>query len=135
MTCISISGAAYLRVAHGWDKITAYLAAAPGGLSQVMGLAAELDADIRAIAIVQTVRVVIIAVGLPAGLSLLGLVGHASRGVGGPFDPAQLDELAILVAASTAARSSPIASGSRAACCLAPCSPRPRCTAAATSMW
>jgi membrane AbrB-like protein len=68
-----------------------------------MGLAAELDADMRAIAIVQTVRVAIIAVGLPAGLSLLGLVGHATRSVGGAFDPAQLDELAILVAASTAA--------------------------------
>src|SRR5664280_2329990 len=59
MVCISVSGASYLRVVHGWDKITAYLAAAPGGLSQVMGLAAELDADMRAIAIVQTVRVVI----------------------------------------------------------------------------
>ena len=101
MAFISYIGAAYLRVVHGWDKMTAYLAAAPGGLSQVMGLAAELDADMRAIAIVQTVRVVIIAVGLPAGLSLLGLVGHASRGVGGPFNPAQLDELAILVAGST----------------------------------
>ena len=42
MICISVSGAAYLRVVHGWDKMTAYLAAAPGGLSQVMGLAAEL---------------------------------------------------------------------------------------------
>lgn len=101
MACISVSGAAYLRVVHGWDKLTAYLAAAPGGLSQVMGLAAELDADMRSIAIVQTVRVVIIAVGLPAGLSLLGLVGHATRSVGGPFNPAQLDELAILIAAST----------------------------------
>jgi len=103
MVCISVAGAAYLRVVHGWDKITAYLAAAPGGLSQVMGLAADLDADMRAIAIVQSTRVVIIAVGLPAGLSLLGLVGHTSRGIGGPFNPAQLDELAILVAASTAA--------------------------------
>ena len=103
MACVSVAGAAYLRVVHGWDKITAYLAAAPGGLSQVMALAAELDADVRAIAIVQTMRVVIIAVGLPAGLSLLGLVGHATRGVGGPFNPAQLDELAILVAASTVA--------------------------------
>jgi membrane AbrB-like protein len=101
MACISVSGAGYLRVVHGWDKLTAYLAAAPGGLSQVMGLAAELDADMRSIAIVQTVRVAIIAVGLPAGLSLLGLVGHATRSVGGTFDPAQLDELAILVAAST----------------------------------
>ena len=101
MICISVSGAAYLRAVHGWDKMTAYLAAAPGGLSQVMGLATELEADIRAVAIVQTVRVVIIAVGLPAGLSVLGLVGHGVRGVGGVFNPAQLGELAILVATST----------------------------------
>lgn len=101
MACISVTGAAYLRAFHGCDTVTAYLAAAPGGLTQVMGLAAELDADMRAIAIVQTTRVVVIAVGLPAGLSLFGLVGHATRSVGGPFNPAQFDELAILVAAST----------------------------------
>jgi membrane AbrB-like protein len=103
MACISFSGAFYLRVVHGWDTITAYLAAAPGGLSQVMALAVELDADVRAIAIVQTVRVVIIAVGLPAALALLGLVGDATRSVGGPFNPALLNELAILVVASTTA--------------------------------
>lgn len=102
MACISVVGAGYLRLVHGWDTVTAYLAAAPGGLSQVMALAIELDADVRAIAIVQTVRVVIIAVGLPAALSLLGLVGHATRGIGGPFDPALWHELAILVVASTA---------------------------------
>ncbi|HEY5377905.1 MAG TPA: AbrB family transcriptional regulator [Pseudolabrys sp.] len=100
--CISVSGAQYLRVAHGFDTITAYLAAAPGGLSQVMGLATELDADIRAIAIVQTMRVVIIAVGLPAGLSLFGLVHHATRSIGGSFNPAQLVELTILIVASAA---------------------------------
>ena len=54
MVCVSIAGAAYLRVVHGWDTMTAYLASAPGGLSQVMALAAEIGADIRAVAIVQT---------------------------------------------------------------------------------
>jgi membrane AbrB-like protein len=103
MITISASGAAYLRIVHGWDTITAYLAAAPGGLSQVMGLAAEFDADMRGIAIVQTVRVVIVAVGLPAGLSMLGLVGHTTRSLGGTFDPAQIGELAILIVASTVA--------------------------------
>ena len=103
MTCISFGGAFYLRALHGWDKLTAYLAAAPGGLSQVMALAVELDSDVRAIAIVQTVRVAIIAVGLPAALALLGLVGHSTRSIGGPFIPGQLDELAILVVASTVA--------------------------------
>jgi uncharacterized protein len=103
MAAISYSGALYLRVVHGWDTLTAYLAAAPGGLSQVMGLAAELNADMRAIAIVQTIRVTIVAVGLPAGLSMLGLVGHANRSIGGAFDPSKLDELAILIVASTVA--------------------------------
>ncbi len=101
MVCVSFAGAGYLRLVHGWDTTSAYLAAAPGGMSQVMALAAELGGDMRAIAIVQVIRVVIVAVGLPAGLSLLGLVGHFTRGVGGPFNPALLGELAILVAAST----------------------------------
>lgn len=99
---ISVVGTAYLRTVHGWDTVTAYLAAVPGGLSQVMALAIELKADVRAVAIVQTIRVVIIAVGFPALLSALGLVGQAQRSLGGTFEVAQLDELAILVAASTA---------------------------------
>ena len=135
MICISVSGATYLRVVHGWDKMTAYLAAAPGGLSQVMGLAAELDADIRAIAIVQTVRVVIIAVGLPAGLSLFGLVGTARAASAGRSIPRSSMSWRFWSPPRPPSRSSPIASGSRAACCLAPCSPRRRCTAAAPSMW
>ncbi len=100
MALVSFTGASYLRVVHGWDNITAHLAAAPGGLSQVMALAAELDADLRAIAIVQTVRVAIVAIGLPASLAAFGLVGHGTRSVGGPFDPAQLGELSLLIAAS-----------------------------------
>ena len=99
--CISVSGTAYLCAVHGWDTVTAYLATAPGGLSQVMAIAIELDADVRAIAIVQTIRVVIIAVCLPALLALFGLGGHATRSIGGPFNPALLGELAILIAAST----------------------------------
>ena len=48
-------------------------------------------------------RVAIIAVGLPAALALLGLVGPATGRFGGSFNPGQLDELAILVVASTVA--------------------------------
>jgi len=47
--------------------------------------------------------VVVIAVGLPAGLSMLGLVGHAPPRAGVTLNLATLDELAILVAASTVA--------------------------------
>lgn len=103
MICISLAGTAYLRVVHRWDLLSAYLGSSPGGLSQVLVIAAELAADLRAIAIVQSVRVVIIAVGLPAGLSLLGLAGHAVRPGNGPLSPALAGELALLVAASTVA--------------------------------
>ena len=103
MAFISIGGAGYLQLVHGWDKADAYLAAAPGGMSQVLALGAELGADLRAIAIVQSIRVVVIAVGLPAGLSVLGLVGHAPPRPAVALNLTTLDELAILVAASTAA--------------------------------
>ena len=101
MIFISIGGAGYLRLVHRWDNVDAYLAAAPGGMSQVLALGAELGADLRAIAIVQSIRVVVIAVGLPAGLSLLGLVGHVPPRAAGALSIAALDELAILVTVSS----------------------------------
>ena len=101
MALISVGGAGYLRLIHRWDNVDAYLAAAPGGMSQVLALGAELGGDLRAIAIVQSIRVVVIAVGLPAGLSMLGLVGQAPPRVTGALSIGVLDELAILVAAST----------------------------------
>jgi membrane AbrB-like protein len=101
MAVVSVGGAGYLRLVHRWGTVDSYLAAAPGGMSQVLALGAELGADLRAIAIVQSIRVVVIAVGLPAGLSLLGLVGHAAPRIGGPLSLDVLDELAILLTAST----------------------------------
>jgi len=103
MICISLTGTAYLSVVHRWDVLSAYLGSSPGGLSQVLVIAAELGADLRAIAIVQTMRVVIIAIGVPAGLSLLGLAGNAARRANGPWSLALAGELGTLVAASTIA--------------------------------
>ena len=50
-------------------------ASSPGGLSQVMALAAESGADLRGVAIVQSLRVVILALGLPAAMASFGLAG------------------------------------------------------------
>lgn len=99
---ISYAGTVYLQAVHGWDRVSAYLGAAPGGMSQVVAVAAELHADIRRIVIVQTLRVVIVAVGLPALLVAFGLSGRVTMGLGGAFDPAQVGELFVLFAASTA---------------------------------
>lgn len=100
---ISVAGTVYLRLVHGWDQLTAYLGSVPGGLSQVMALAIEFKVDVRAVAIVQTVRVIILAVGLPALFAGLGLVDHVAAPSHASFDPSQIGELAILVAASTVA--------------------------------
>jgi membrane AbrB-like protein len=98
---ISYAGGYYLQVVHGWDAVSASLGAAPGGMSQVVAVATEMHADLRRIIIVQTLRVVIVAVGLPALLLVFGLSGPVTRGLGGAFDPSQAGELAILIAAST----------------------------------
>jgi uncharacterized protein len=101
MCCISFCCARYLQTVHGWDRLSAYLASAPGGMSQVLAVAAETGADLRAIAIVQSMRVVIIAVGLPSGLALLGLVGHVVRPPAPPLSLASIDELAFLIVAAS----------------------------------
>lgn len=99
--CISIGCTAYLCLVHRWTMLQAYLASSPGAMSQVLVMAAELGADIRAVAIVQSVRVVIVALGLPSALSLAGLAGSAMRHGNGPLTWAVADDLAILVAVST----------------------------------
>ena len=63
----------YLRLVHGWDPLSALLGASPGSMAQVMALSAEFDADVRGIAIVHVMRVLLIVLGLPAGLALFGL--------------------------------------------------------------
>jgi len=109
MVSVSVAAATlatvtYLTRVHGWNMLTAVFASTPGGLGQVMALAAEegRDCDIRGVAIVQTLRVVILAVVVPATLSLTGLAGTARL----PVSPTAIADapigFAILVGAATA---------------------------------
>lgn len=66
---------AYLCVVHGWDRNSALLASFPGGLATVIVLAIENRADVRSVAVVQTVRVAGLAVLLPAALAAFGFIG------------------------------------------------------------
>jgi membrane AbrB-like protein len=101
MTMLTAAVAVYLRKVHGWDTISAVLAACPGGLATVLVLAAENGADVRSVAIVQTVRIVLLAVALPASLAALGLAGGpvVLRAGAGAF--ADLGELAALIGICT----------------------------------
>jgi uncharacterized protein len=108
MVSVSVAAATlatmtYLTRVHGWNRMTAMFASIPGGLAQVMTLAAEegRDCDIRGVAIVQTLRVVILAVVVPASLSLVGLAANVRL----PASPVSIADapiaFALMVAAAT----------------------------------
>lgn len=71
MAVITIAVAGYLKLVHGWDNLSALFASAPGALSQALAMAAQTGADVRSVAMVQAVRIVVFVVVLPL------LMGHA----------------------------------------------------------
>jgi membrane AbrB-like protein len=97
----TIAATCYLRFVHRWDTLSALLGASPGSMAQVIILAAEFGADLRGIAIVQTMRLLVVAIGLPSGLALFGLAAAGLIIVPGPPLSASLGELALIAVAST----------------------------------
>jgi uncharacterized protein len=75
--CSTFGSSHYLQRFHGWDKTAALLAGSPGALSQITVLAAEKGADVAAIAVVQTIRVIILTAALPMILTLTGIAPSA----------------------------------------------------------
>jgi membrane AbrB-like protein len=88
----------YLRVVHRWDSLSALMGASPGSMAQVIALSSELGGDLRAVAIVQTVRVLLLVVGLPNALALFGLVVPAVPVPRGPAGFSVLGEMILLLA-------------------------------------
>src|SRR5213075_3509085 len=71
--CSTFGSSLYLQRFHGWDRTSAFLAGSPGALSQITMLAHERGAGVSAIAVVQTMRVIILTAALPLLLSLTGI--------------------------------------------------------------
>jgi membrane AbrB-like protein len=92
----------YLQRVHGWDRTSAFLAGSPGALSQIIALATERRADVPGIAVVQTMRVMILTAALPLLLSLMGFAAQGSFAARGPsatpLDLAELAAAALLLA-------------------------------------
>src|SRR6202451_460631 len=97
---LMLATSSYLRIVHGWDPLSALLAASPGAMAQVIALSSELGGDLRAIAIVQTMRVLLMVIGLPNGLALFGLLVPAVAVARGPADVSVLGQMMVLVAVS-----------------------------------
>src|SRR5439155_15448009 len=99
--CSTFGSSFYLQRVHGWDQTSALLAGSPGALSQIVILAAEKGADVAGIAMVQTMRVIILTAALPLILAATGIAPSAPPTVASII--ASPLELAALIAASIAA--------------------------------
>jgi membrane AbrB-like protein len=97
MSAVTIATSRYLRHVHGWDALSALLASLPGALSQALALAADTKADIRAIAAVHSVRLLVLAVLLPVALAAMGMVGAPPPPRIAPPFLTTVDDLAILL--------------------------------------
>lgn len=74
---------AVLAQGFGYDRMTALLAATPGHLSYVIGLSTDVAADVPRVALVQTVRVLMLTLLVPvlvAFWEVEGTAGLADRG-------------------------------------------------------
>src|ERR1700676_3218929 len=100
--CSTFGSSLYLQRVHGWDQTSAFLAGSPGALSQIIILAAEKGADVPAIAVVQTVRVIILTAALPLLLALTGLAS-ASAPIAAAAIASPLELVELLAAAMATA--------------------------------
>jgi uncharacterized protein len=96
--CSTFGSSLYLQRVHGWDSTSALLAGSPGALSQITILAVEKGADVAGIAVVQTMRVIILTAALPLLVALSGISSQASPTFG--IATASPLELTALIAAS-----------------------------------
>src|SRR5258705_7965209 len=92
--CSTFGSSIYLQRAHGLDQTSAFLAGSPRALSQITMLAAEKGADVPAIAVVQTMRVIILTPALPLLLAATGIAPSSpSAAVAAIASPVELAEL------------------------------------------
>ncbi|WP_296372327.1 AbrB family transcriptional regulator [Yoonia sp.] len=73
-----------------YDRMTALLSATPGHLSYVLSMSTEVAADVRRVALVQTVRVLMLTLLVPVLISLWGVKGTAQVAQSGPISPIAL---------------------------------------------
>ena len=92
--CATFASSYYLQRVHGWDRTSAFLAGSPGALSQITILAVERGADLPGIAVVQSLRVILLTAALPLVLALAGVAPGAGMqtavAIASPLELAEL---------------------------------------------
>ena len=85
----------YLRRLSGFDAKTAFFAATPGGLSEMVLLADQLGADMRNVALFHTARLVLIVFSIPA-IAKLGATLEPVSVIAAGNEGAELGDLLVL---------------------------------------
>ena len=102
---VTAGGAAWLyfhRVC-GYDRVTSYFAAMPGGLSEMILVGTEMGGDTRIISLSQSSRLLLVVLVLPFGFQFaLGYDPAAKPDGGLPLGEVSWQDLAVLVACGIA---------------------------------
>ncbi|MGE0748428.1 MAG: AbrB family transcriptional regulator, partial [Rhodospirillales bacterium] len=90
--------AAALRRLAGYDPVTAYFAAMPGGITEMTMIGTAMGGDGRTIALIHGARILLVALTIPVGFRFFG--GYMPQGMqgmgGGLFDLAAVDAMLLL---------------------------------------
>ncbi|RMH42025.1 MAG: AbrB family transcriptional regulator [Alphaproteobacteria bacterium] len=96
VTLIGLVGVPYFRRLCGYDAPTAWYAAMPGGLQDMIVFGEEAGADVRSLSLVHATRVLVIVVALPFLLRLIW-AADLTRAPGAPAVSIPPHELAVMV--------------------------------------
>ena len=97
VVAVTIGARWYLMRVSGWDAETAFFSAVPGALSYVLAVAATTEADLRKVAVSQSIRVFLLIAALPmVVVAIEGGPPIATAAIVAPWD-----QIALLVAVST----------------------------------
>lgn len=103
MAIVTATVALYLRFFHNWDTLSALFASAPGALSQALALAASTGANVRSVAMVQAVRLLVFTVGLPLAVALGGQGNFQGTAASAPWLSSWPELLVLVVFCSAVA--------------------------------
>lgn len=97
--CIAVIGVPFFRKVYGFDMATAWYAAMPGGLQDMVLFGKEAGADVRALSLIHATRVAVIVTVVPLILTR-GFGVTLDAPVGAPAADLPAAELVLMVAAA-----------------------------------
>ena len=69
---LGLTGYGYFRVFQGYDRITAFLSAMPGGLQSTVAIAEDSGGDLRKLSIVHSTRILVVVLVIPVWIRFAG---------------------------------------------------------------